>query len=194
MNLSPDAPLPLRPRWQPLRLGLVDLFHYDDEEIWLRDGNLLLRGNNGTGKSKVLAMTLPFLLDGQLIPARVEPDGDPGKRMEWNLLLGGQYQERLGYVWMEFGRENAGTPEFCTLGCGMRAVVGRGAPERWFFITPQRVRRDLLLVDGNGRALSRDRLLDALGEQGELHTSSARYRTRVDELLFRNETAGSPGK
>ncbi|NEV64198.1 TIGR02680 family protein [Thiorhodococcus minor] len=180
-----DAPLPLRPRWQPLRLGLVDLFYYDDEEIWLRDGNLLLRGNNGTGKSKVLAMTLPFLLDGQLIPSRVEPDGDPGKRMEWNLLLGGQYQERLGYVWMEFGREDNGTPEFCTLGCGMRAVAGRGAPERWFFITPQRVRRDLRLVDGNGRALSRDRLLEALGDRGELHTSSAQYRARVDERLFR---------
>jgi len=43
-----DAPLPLRPRWQPLRLGLVDLFYYDDEEIWLRDGNLLLRCNNGS--------------------------------------------------------------------------------------------------------------------------------------------------
>ncbi|MFD2111043.1 TIGR02680 family protein [Thiorhodococcus fuscus] len=180
-----DAPLPLRPRWQPLRLGLVDLFYYDDEEIWLRDGNLLLRGNNGTGKSKILAMTLPFLLDGQLIPSRVEPDGDPGKRMEWNLLLGGQYQERLGYVWMEFGRDNDGTPEFCTLGCGMRAVAGRGAPERWFFITPQRVRRDLRLVDGNGRALSRDRLLEALGDRGELHTSSAQYRARVDERLFR---------
>ncbi|MBK1724257.1 TIGR02680 family protein [Thiocystis violacea] len=185
MNEIQDAPLPLRSRWQPLRLGLVDLFHYDDEEIWLRDGNLLLRGNNGTGKSKVLAMTLPFLLDGQLIPSRVEPDGDSGKRMEWNLLLGGQYQERLGYVWMEFGRDNEGTPEFCTLGCGMRAVAGRGAPERWFFITPQRVRRDLMLVDGNGRALSRDRLLDALGDRGELHTSSAHYRARVDALLFR---------
>ncbi|WP_242469730.1 TIGR02680 family protein [Rhabdochromatium marinum] len=169
----------------PLRLGLVDLFYYDDEEIWLRDGNLLLRGNNGTGKSKILAMTLPFLLDGQLIPSRVEPDGDPGKRMEWNLLLGGQYQERLGYVWMEFGRDHEGTPEFCTLGCGMRAVAGRGAPERWFFITPQRVRRDLRLVDGNGRALSRDRLLEALGDRGELHTSSMQYRARVDERLFR---------
>jgi uncharacterized protein (TIGR02680 family) len=184
MSQNADAPLPLRSRWQPLRLGLVDLFYYDQEEIWLRDGNLLLRGNNGTGKSKILAMTLPFLLDGQLIPSRVEPDGDPGKRMEWNLLLGGQYQERLGYVWMEFGRDHQGTLEFCTLGCGMRAVAGRGAPERWFFITPLRAGRDLMLVDANGRALSRDRLLEALGDRGELHTSSTHYRARVDELLF----------
>ncbi len=86
-------PRPSNQRWQPLRLGLVDLFYYDDEQFWFHDGRLLLRGNNGTGKSKVLALTLPFLLDGSIAPRRVEPDADPKKRMEWNLLLGGHPQE-----------------------------------------------------------------------------------------------------
>ena len=53
----PALPLPALARWQPLRLGLVELFHYDSEEFWFRDGHLLLRGNNGTGKSKVLSLT-----------------------------------------------------------------------------------------------------------------------------------------
>ena len=35
---------PQRERWQPLRLGLVELFHYDSEDFWFRDGHLLLRG------------------------------------------------------------------------------------------------------------------------------------------------------
>jgi hypothetical protein len=83
----PELPKPRRERWQPLRLGLVELFHYDSEEFWFRDGRLLLRGNNGTGKSKVLSLTLPFLFDAQLRPSRVEPDGDPGKKMAWNLLI-----------------------------------------------------------------------------------------------------------
>ena len=93
-------PAPARERWQPLRLGLVDLFYYDHEVFDFRDGRLLLRGNNGTGKSKVLALTLPFLLDGDLSAHRVEPDADPNKRMEWNLLLGGEHpnDERLGYA------------------------------------------------------------------------------------------------
>jgi hypothetical protein len=56
------------------------MFYYDQEEFWFHDGRLLLRGNNGTGKSKVLALTLPFLLDGELAPYRVEPDGDRQKR------------------------------------------------------------------------------------------------------------------
>ena len=56
-------PAPSSSAGSPLRLGLVELFHYDSEEFWFRDGHLLLRGNNGTGKSKVLSLTLPFLLD-----------------------------------------------------------------------------------------------------------------------------------
>ena len=84
-------PAPSSERWKPLRAGLVDMFYYDQEEFWFHDGRLLLRGNNGTGKSKVLALTLPFLLDGDLAPHRVEPDGDRQKRMEWNLLLGGKH-------------------------------------------------------------------------------------------------------
>ena len=68
----PALPVPKLTRWQALRLGLVELYHYDSEEFWFRDGHLLLRGNNGTGKSKVLSLTLPFLLDapGQAVPHR----------------------------------------------------------------------------------------------------------------------------
>lgn len=58
-----SLPLPSLQRWQPLRLGVVNLFHYDCEEFCFCDGHLLLRGNNGTGKSKVLSLTLPFLFD-----------------------------------------------------------------------------------------------------------------------------------
>ena len=89
-------PAPSSERWKPLRAGLVDMFYYDAEEFWFHDGRLLLRGNNGTGKSKVLALTLPFLLDGELAPHRVEPDGDRQKKMEWNLLLGASIPIRSG--------------------------------------------------------------------------------------------------
>ena len=178
-------PLPGRDRWQPLRAGLVDLFLYDDEEFRFRDGHLLLRGNNGTGKSKVLALTLPFLLDGELTPHRVEPDADPAKRMEWNLLLGGRYQERLGYTWLEFGRlTKEGTPAYLTLGCGLKAVAGRGIAARWFFVTSQRPGADLLLVSAAGTALVRERLVEALAEHGRVYDAAEAYRRAVDEALL----------
>lgn len=190
------SPEPLRTRWQPLRTGLVDLFHYDVEEFHFRDGRLLLRGNNGTGKSKVLALTLPFLLDADLSPRRVEPDGDPGKRMEWNLLLGGEHPhpERLGYTWIEFGRldPTSGETHFRTLLCGLKAVSGRGIARHWYAVTGQRIHHGpgaladgyLSLVDATGTALSRDRLAEAIGDQGMVYDQARTYRRAVDEALF----------
>ncbi|WP_306366100.1 TIGR02680 family protein [Nocardiopsis sp. CC223A] len=182
-------PEPEQERWQPLRLGVVDLFYYENEEFRFRDGRLLLRGNNGTGKSKVLALTLPFLLDGEISAHRVEPDGDPKKRMEWNLLLGGEYphDERLGYTWIEFGRRAAdGTREYRTLGCGLKAVSGRGIARRWFFSTTRRIGGDggLDLLDSAGTALSRDRLIEAIGGRGMVYDNAGDYRRAVDEALF----------
>ncbi|MGW2643506.1 TIGR02680 family protein [Streptomyces sp. NPDC001393] len=181
-------PQPTPGRWRPLRLGLVDLFYYDTEEFWFRDGRLLLRGNNGTGKSKVLALTLPFLLDGDLSPRRVEPDADPGKRMEWNLLLGGEHPhpERLGYTWIEFGRvdTDTGQTHFRTLACGLKAVAGRGVARHWYAVTDQRIGQDLSLLDATGTALSRDRLAEALAGHGMVYDTATAYRRAVDEALF----------
>ncbi|MGW6799198.1 TIGR02680 family protein [Streptomyces sp. NPDC055039] len=181
-------PVPTRGRWQPLRIGLIDLFYYDAEEFWFRDGRLLLRGNNGTGKSKVLALTLPFLLDGDLSARRVEPDGDPHKRMEWNLLLGGEHPhtERLGYTWIEFGRldEATGQTRFRTLACGLKAVAGRGIARHWYAVTDQRVGPELNLLDATGSALSRDRLAEAVAGRGIVYDQARAYRRAVDEALF----------
>ena len=182
--MSDSLPEPRRPRWQPLRLGVVELYHYDEEELHFHDGRLLLRGNNGTGKSKLLALTVPFLLDAQLTPARLEPDGDPAKRMEWNLLLNGRYAERIGYSWLELGRVgDDGACEYRTLGCGLRAVHGRGIADRWFFVTPQRPGHELALVERE-HPLTKDRLAERLGESGELFEQAERYRRAVDEALF----------
>ena len=181
------SPIPHRERWQPLRAGLVDLFYYDVEEFHFHDGRLLLRGNNGTGKSKVLALTLPFLLDGELSAHRVEPDGDRNKRMEWNLLLGGKHPhpERLGYAWLEFGRVLAdGTAEYRTIGAGLKAVAGRGIARHWFFVTSQRVGADLSLLSPTRVAVTREKLRDAVDGHGTVYDTASDYRRAVDEGLF----------
>ena len=180
-------PAPCSDRWKPLRAGLVDMFYYDAEEFWFHDGRLLLRGNNGTGKSKVLALTLPFLLDGELAPHRVEPDGDRQKKMEWNLLLGGKHpnSERLGYTWLEFGRRAAdGSPEFRTIGCGLKAVAGRGIVRHWFFVTTQRVGEHLHLLPASRVPLTREKLREEIDGHGLVYDRAADYRRAVDEALF----------
>lgn len=187
MNETPSLPQPKRARWQPLRLGLVELFHYDSEEFWFRDGHLLLRGNNGTGKSKVLSLTLPFLFDAQVKSSRIEPDGDAGKKMAWNLLLG-RHERRMGYTWIEFGRvDEAGEPHYLTLGCGLSAAAARAQVDRWFFLQEgARVGQDFWLMSPARVVLTRDRLRDALAPRGgQVFDTASAYRRAVDERLFR---------
>jgi uncharacterized protein (TIGR02680 family) len=194
----PALPEPLRQRWQPLRLGLVELFHYDSEEFWFRDGHLLLRGNNGTGKSKVLSLTLPFLLDANLRSSRIEPDGDGSKKMAWNLLMN-SYPRRIGYAWIEFGRiAEDGQAHYLTLGAGLSAVAARAQVESWFFMlegsggvngnvrgdSAPRIGRDLWLTNDQRVVLTRERLRDAIDGRGQVFPSAAGYRRAVDERLF----------
>jgi uncharacterized protein (TIGR02680 family) len=190
--VRPRLPVPARTRWQPLRVGLVNLYRFDDETFTFEDGRLLLRGNNGTGKSRVLALTVPFLFDGQMEPHRVEPDGDAAKRMEWNLLLG-KHDDRLGYAWLELGRREDPTDaddgevvgeRYLTIGCGMRATAGKGAPRRWFFVTDRRIGEDLSLIAEAGHALTRDRLIEAIGDRGQVLDTATDYRRVLDRELF----------
>jgi uncharacterized protein (TIGR02680 family) len=182
---SVPLPQPTRERWQPLRIGLVELYHYDAEEFWFRDGHLLLRGNNGTGKSKVLSLTLPFILDGNLSASRVEPDADRTKRMDWNLLMNGRHQRRIGYSWMELGiRDSSGEIRTLTIGCGMRAIAGKTSVDTWFFVTEQRIGQDLWLTTHERTALSRERLEEAIGAHGQVFTTGQAYRRAVDERIF----------
>lgn len=189
----PALPEPERERWQPLRLGLVELFHYDAEEFWFHDGHLLLRGNNGSGKSKVLSLTLPLLFDAYLRPARVEPDGDAGKKMAWNLLMGGRHDRRIGYSWIEFGRrEPGGRARYLTLGVGLSAVAGRAQVESWFFLLEgdggapdPRLGQDLWLTTADRHVLTRERLREALAGRGLMFEHNVQgYRNAVDERLF----------
>lgn len=182
--MSSALPQPTRARWQPLRLGLVEFFYYDSEEFWFADGHLLLRGNNGTGKSKILSLTLPFLLDANLSASRVEPDGDRSKRMEWNLLVG-KHEQRTGYAWIEFGRvDEVGEAQFFTLGCGIKAVKDRTRTDHWFFNTSQRIGQDLRLISESRVVLGKEALTLALGHHGRIATSGQEHRKEVDEKLF----------
>ena len=185
MTVNPTAvlyPKPKRERWQPLRCGLLNLFRYDDQQFIFEDGHLLLRGSNGSGKTRVLALTLPFLLDAELDPARMEPDRDRAKRVEWNLLMG-KYQDRTGYSWLEFGRRGELGNEYVTLGCGMTAVKGRRL-ERWFFLTHRRPGRDFSLKNESGLVHNQRRLEEELIPE-EVFTTARQYREKVNKSLFK---------
>src|SRR5262249_41218576 len=126
----------------------------------------------------------PFLFDGEVDAQRFEPDADPSKKVEWNLLLD-RYPDRTGYTWIEFGRcEKDRQEHYLTLGCGLSAVEGQPGVRLWFFITSQRIGQDLELVTDFKQILSQDRLRSKIGTAGRVFDNAGAYRQAVNEALF----------
>lgn len=141
----------------------------------------------------MLSLTLPFLFDAQLRPSRIEPDGDNGKKMAWNLLMNG-YQRRIGYTWIEFGRCQAdGTARYLTLGAGLSAVTGKMQVDSWFFLLEGTTEgqdpamgQDMWLINEQRIVLTRERLREVVEGQGrgKIFENAHNYRRAVDERLF----------
>ena len=188
MKLTPlgnDArlPRPQRARWTPLRAGIINIWQYDDQRFVFNAGRLLLRGRNGAGKSKALEVLLPFLLDADLSPRRLDPFGSSARTMRWNLVEQSDAPVSIGYVFIEFGRQEAGQSVYCTLGVGLRAHR-EGAVTPWFFTTSERVDESLHLLKANRSPLTRGELALAVNDSGRVFESKSDYRAEVNRLLF----------
>lgn len=177
-----------RRRWQPHRAGVLNVWRYYDETFTFHQGRLLLRGQNGSGKSKALELLLPFLFDASLRPNRLSTFGGSERTMHWNLLgEGASGKTRVGYVWMEFRRqEEDGTERWFGCGARLQASVHTSGVHADYFTTAGRIahRPGLLLVNETGQPLTRAALAEAVRGQGEVHASAADYRTSVRRELF----------
>ena len=94
-------------------------------------GKLLLRGQNGSGKLITTQNFIPFILDGDRTPSRLDPFGSSDRKMEYYFLGEGQQEESTGYLFLEFKKGDSG--QYRTIGIGQRAR--RGAPMTfWGFV------------------------------------------------------------
>ena len=171
-------------RFRPVRAGIVNLYEYADQVFELEGGRLLLRGHNTSGKTKALELLLPFALDGDISPRKLDPFARNAKDMRWNLVGCTDDRQRRGYVWIEFERVG-GEPARVTAGIGLTAHREEAGVRRWYFVArDRRVGHDLELVR-DGEPIARGQLAEALGADGELLDSQAAYRERLNELVFR---------
>ena len=69
-------------RWKMNRIGFVNFWLYDEEDFEFTDGKLLLRGQNGSGKSITTQSFIPFVLDGDRTPSRLDPCGFSDRKRE----------------------------------------------------------------------------------------------------------------
>ena len=169
-------------RFRLHRAGILNVWQYDDQEFLLADGRMLLRGANGAGKSKTLEMLLPFAIDGD--KARITASARHHTSLLWLMTDGYEGQARVGYVWVEFLRTGAdGQPEAFTCGVGIRASATARTATAWYFTSSLRVGHELKLEDAAG-PLSRPRLEEELGSEGQVFQQATAYREHVGRALF----------
>lgn len=173
-------------RFRPTRAGIFNLWHYADQVFLFADGRLVLRGANGSGKTKALELLFPLVLDGSLDPRRLDPFSSDGRRMRDNVLAAaeaGGNQTATGYAWMTFSRPVPGGEEHVTTGIGVSGSRERERVDSWYFVTPRVPGVDVALYDADRRPLSRRGLREALGPEA-VHETVDAHRRAVDAALF----------
>ncbi|MCC5804115.1 TIGR02680 family protein [Rossellomorea vietnamensis] len=176
-------------QWTLNRAGLVNFWYYDEETFDFKDGKLLLRGANGSGKSVTMQSFLPVLLDGRKSPDRLDPFGSKARRME-DYLLGEKgivdRDERTGYLFMEYVKESTG--QYVTTGIGMQAKRNKQMKSWYFVITDnRRIGFDFSLTlthAGEKVPMSEKELKNRIGSGGEVVNSQREYMELVNRHIF----------
>ncbi|MFD8101618.1 SbcC/MukB-like Walker B domain-containing protein [Nocardia fluminea] len=169
-------------RFVPTRAGIVNLWDYRDQEFSFADGRLVLRGPNGSGKTKALEVLFPFVLDGRIEPRRLNPFAGEERTMKSNLLYRKQ-ESAYSYVWMEFARGSWDDPETVTVGIGMRATRSSDKVTRWYFVADGRAGVDFSLIGPDDRPFTRKQLAEQIGSDA-IVDRPVEYRAAIDARMF----------
>ncbi len=177
-------------RWKMNKLGFLNFWLYDQDEFPLHDGHILLRGNNAAGKSITTQSFVPFILDGDKRPERLDPFGSRDRKMEFYLLGDNEREESTGYLYLEFRKP--GTEEYRTIGVGMRAQRGKGI-DFWGFCLRDGRRigpGGLQLFErmgGQNLPLSKRKLHQLIDDPKCWAESQTAYKEMVNDQIFRFE-------
>lgn len=173
-------------RWKMNRIGFVNFWLYDEEDFEFVDGKLLLRGQNGSGKSITTQSFIPFVLDGDRTPSRLDPFGSSDRRMEYYFLGEEGKDESTGYLFLELKKEES--DEYRTIGIGQRAKRGKSM-DFWGFIIldGHRIGYDIWLYKQVGSVripYDKREMRIQLGEDNIFTDSQSEYKKYVNQYIF----------
>lgn len=150
-------------RWRLVGAGLSNVWRYGDLDLNAPFGRLLLRGPNGTGKTTVLELVWPYLLD--LNPQLLAAGRSRNTHLSNRMSEGADGRRRVGYVWMSFGGPGAG--DVVSYGVRLNFSEGGSPPVQVDpFSVPGRPLHEFALW-GPGRAtLTHDQFKAAVSDAG----------------------------
>jgi uncharacterized protein (TIGR02680 family) len=182
-------------RWRPHRLIVVNWWLWDYQEFYFGRGWQLFRGPNMAGKSLLLTTVVPLIFDGDKRRHRLDTFGGDGRNAEYYVVGAPEatpesdfwYEERIGYVALEFRHPRTG--EHRTVGIGLhgRRVGGSQIDsDFWGFVIRdgRRVGPDVALVNpATGAPVTRAELETSLGAN-QVKDRPADYQALVNDALF----------
>ena len=183
-------------KWQVHRAGILNYWYYDEAEFLLAGGRMMLRGSNGSGKSVTMQSLVTVLLDGVTRASRLDSFGSQSRKIE-DYLLGekelSDYEERTGYLFLEYKRENSG--QYLSTGIGLHARRGGSRVEFWGFVLQDGLRvghnfqlyklgKDPETGEQAKLPLTRRELESAIGTHGRVVTSQRDYMAMVNQYVF----------
>jgi hypothetical protein len=187
-------------RWMPRRLILQNYWLFREPEVFhFARGNLMLTGQNESGKSTVLVTAITLVLDMMLTPDRVDTMGSNDRSIRYYLIGKDDappdnphyHRERTAYIALEFERGASGV--YHTIGIGLRSSrdFANQKVERWGFVMDgaRRVEVNFHLYDGDARQPLRPGVLrNRLGRAGQVFDDQRAYKSAVNEALFGFQT------
>lgn len=181
--------------WVPERLIYRDWWHWRDAEIGFAHGRLALTGQNAGGKSSLLALAIPTLLDGDTTSIRLDPAQSRDRHLAWYLLGDDdvdpgrpeafRYEARTGYLAFEF--RDIGSGAYVTIGMGVSASrdTYRRLRNWWGFVLPgKRLGRDFDVRGPGPGCREFKEFAASLPPEAFVTTERREYRRKVNELLF----------
>ncbi|WP_320045728.1 TIGR02680 family protein [uncultured Ilyobacter sp.] len=178
-------------RWKIEKYGFFNFWLFDKEEIKTSEGNLLLNGENGSGKSVVLQSFIPLIFDGDLSARNLSTEGDSSRKMDYYISYGDK-KEGISYLYSELSRtDSSGNKRYINLIVGMKSRNG-ALVSKWFLITKdKRVGKDFHIYkpDGNSlipldkQNLKRD-LKNKIDGYYEFYEKPQEYKVAVNKNVF----------
>lgn len=169
--------------WKINMYGFLNFWLFADEQIKTANGNLLLTGENGSGKSVTLQSFIPLILDGNTKSNRLSTEGDMSRKIEDYLLFGNK-EYNTSYLYIEFIKGD----KYLTFGIGFKARNGK-RPEQWYFkIEDKRVGKDIKFYNKTREAYNKKELKPYLErvakDRYKIFDTQEEYKNAVNKSIF----------
>ncbi|MET8624741.1 SbcC/MukB-like Walker B domain-containing protein [Kitasatospora sp. NPDC004669] len=177
-------------RWHLTEVGVSNVWKYTCEVCRMDSGRLMWLASNGVGKTTLLEMTVPFLLDLDTDPRKLSVGTGRHARVEEWMRLGADDSttRRIGYLWLAFEGPRSGRSHGERQSYGVRIEFTANATQPVVLVPfrlPEVAVTSLTLHGEDGDAVTREDFAQQVSNAGgQVFSDTNSYRADLARRLF----------